>query len=263
MAPPDCAECQLLRAGSTPQGAPLLRRGPFVVHLRPDPAPLPGWLFVAPARHVEQIDDLDAAERTALGPLLGEVAAAVRAETGGAKVYVAVFAEVLHHLHVHVVARPPDLPEAERGPRIFASDRRADPGEALAVARRVHTRLSGPLGGSSPTSATGPAKPARRWRPLLLSALVLPGLGQLATGQWAKGLLLAGGSLVAVVWLLARVSSEAVRRLPTDPLDFDVWSVFAMAEGIRADNAAFFGGVTFVLVALWVIAVLDAWLAQR
>jgi hypothetical protein len=36
-----------------------------------------------------------------------------------------------------------------------------------------------------------------------------------------------------------------------------------MAEAIRADNAAFFSGVTFLLVALWLIAIVDAWLAQR
>jgi hypothetical protein len=115
---------------------------------------------------------------------------------------------------------------------------------------------------SPPTSAKAAAA-RRRWRPLLLSALVLPGLGQLATGQWLKGLLLAGTSLAAVVCLLVRVSSETLRRLPTDPLDFDVGTLFGLAEAIRADNAAFFSGVTLLIVALWLIAIVDAWLAQR
>jgi diadenosine tetraphosphate (Ap4A) HIT family hydrolase len=238
----------------------VLRRGPFVVHLRPDPAPLPGWLLVAPARHVEQMDALEAAEQAMLGPLLSEVTAALRAETSGEKVYVAVFAELMPHLHVHVVARPSDLPESERGPRIFTSDRRADPKEALAVARRVHARLARP---APPRAGPPVATSDSRWRPLLLSALVLPGLGQLATGRWMRGLLLAGASLVAVVLLLVRVSREALRRMPTDPLDFDMGTVFAMAEAIRRDNAALFSGLTFLLVALWLIAILDAWLAQR
>jgi diadenosine tetraphosphate (Ap4A) HIT family hydrolase len=259
MAGPDCLECAVVRNGVTPQGGPVLRRGPFVVHMRPDPAPVPGWLLVAPARHVEQIDALDATEQRLLGPLLSEAAAALRAETGAAKVYVSVFAELMPHLHVHVVARPPDLPESERGPRIFASERRADPAEALAVARRVHARLRGP----APPRTSAKAASESRWRPLLLSALVLPGLGQLATGRWVKGALLAGTSLVAVVFLLARVSSEALRRMPTDPLDFDLGTILGMAEAIRADNAAFFSGVTFLIVALWLIAILDAWLAQR
>ena len=89
---------------------------------------------------------------------------------------------------------------------------------------------------------------------------MLPGLGQLATGHRVKGLLLAGGSLAAVAGLLVRVWSEALRRMPTDPLELDV---FGMAAAIRADNAGFFSGITFVLVALWLVAIADAWLAQR
>jgi hypothetical protein len=155
------------------------------------------------------------------------------------------------------VSRPPDLPEGERGPGVFASERRADPAEGLAVARRVHARLSRPVPPRSASTAD------RRWRPVLLSGLVLPGLGQLATGQWLKGLVLAGASLVAAVLLIVRVSGEALRRMPTDPLDFDVGTVFDMAAAIRHDNASFFSGITLLLVALWVVAVVDAWLAQR
>jgi diadenosine tetraphosphate (Ap4A) HIT family hydrolase len=245
-----CPECDLVRAGTTPLGAPVLRRGPFVVHARPEPIPVPGWLFVAPVRHVEQIDQLDAGERAALGPLVSEVAAALRAETPCAKVYVTVFAEVLHHCHVHVVARPPDLPEGERGPRLFASERRADPAEALRIAERVHARLAAPV-------------PSSRFSPVLLSALVWPGLGQLVKGEWAKGLAIVAGTLVAFGALAVRVWEEAMRRLPTDPAGFDLVQVFDMATSIRQDNAAFFTGVTAALVGLWAIAVADAWRGRR
>jgi diadenosine tetraphosphate (Ap4A) HIT family hydrolase len=245
----DCPECGLVRAGTTPLGAPVLRRGPFVVHARPEPAPVPGWLFVAPLRHVEQVDALDPGERAALGPLLAEVAAALRAETPCAKDYVSVFAEVLHHCHVHVVARPPHHPETERGPRLFASERRADPAEALAVARRVHARLADP--------------PSSRWRALLLSALVWPGLGQLVSGQVAKGLLIITGTLAAFGWLSVRVLGESLRRLPADPTGFDLGQVFEMAAAIQRDNAGFFSAITLVLVGLWALAVADAWRSLR
>jgi diadenosine tetraphosphate (Ap4A) HIT family hydrolase len=245
-----CSECDLVRAGRTPLGAPVLRRGPFVVHARPEPIPVPGWLFVAPSRHVEQIDELDPGERAALGPLLGEVAAALRAETPCAKVYVSVFAEVLHHFHVHVVARPPDLPEGERGPRLFASERRADPAEARRIGERVHARLAAPAS-------------RRRWSPVLLSGLVWPGLGQLVQGKWGRGLLIVGGTLAVFGALVVRVWDEAVRRLPTDPASFDIISVLDMATAIRHDNAAFFSGVTIALVGLWALAVADAWLGRR
>jgi diadenosine tetraphosphate (Ap4A) HIT family hydrolase len=228
----------------------VLRRGPFVVHAAPETFPVPGWLFVAPTRHVEQVDALDAAERAALGPLVAEVAAALRAETPCEKVYVSVFAEVLHHCHVHVVARPPDLPPSERGPRLFASERRADPAEALEIARRVHARLAG-------------SAPSRRVRPVLLSGLVWPGLGQLASGHLVKGLLIVAGTLAAFALLIVRVADEALRRLPTDPADFDLGRIFEMATAIRQDNAAFFTGITAALVGLWAFAVADAWRDRR
>jgi diadenosine tetraphosphate (Ap4A) HIT family hydrolase len=245
-----CPECDLVRAGTTPLGAPVLRRGPFVIHARPEPIPVPGWLFIAPARHVEQIDELDADERATLGPLVAEVAAALRAETACAKVYVSVFAEVLHHCHVHVVARPPDLPESERGPRLFASERRADPAEALRIAGRVQARLRAPASSS-------------RLSPLLLSALVWPGLGQLVKGEWVKGLAIVAGTLVTFGALVVRVWDEAVRRFPADPTGFDLAQVFDMATAIRQDNAGFFSGITAVLVGLWALAVADAWRGRR
>ncbi len=245
MTRPDCPECGLVAAGTTPLGAPLLRRGPFVVHARPEPSPVPGWLYVAPARHVEQIDALHPGERAALGPLLAEVAEALRAETPCAKVYVCVFAEVLHHCHVHVVARPPDHPADERGPRLFASERQTDPARALAVARRVHARLASP--------------PPDRWRAVLLSGLVWPGLGQLVSGQVAKGLAIIAGTLGAFAWLCMRVAGEALRRMPSDAETFDLFHVFEIAADIRRDNAAFFSGITLALVGLWVLAVYDAW----
>lgn len=238
-----------MSAGATPLGAPVLRRGPFVVHARPEPSPVPGWLVVAPIRHVEQIDDLDAAERAALGPLLAEVAHALRAETSCEKVYVSIFAEVLAHCHVHVVARPPDLAPAERGPRLFTSERRADAAKALEVARRVHAHLGAPR--------------SRRWSPILLSGLVWPGLGQLVSGQVAKGLLIIAGTLAAFAWLCLRVLGETFRRMPDDPAAFDLEQVFEMAAAIRRDNAAFFSGIAAVLVGLWALAVFDAWRSER
>ena len=142
MAP--CSECDLAAGGSALDVAPL-RRGPFLVHARPEPPPVPGWMVVAPTRHVEQVDELTAEELLALGPLLGQVAAALRSCTPTAKVYVSVFAEVLAHLHVHVIARPPGLASEMLGPRIFQAS--AEPGSeagtvCAAVARAVLARLS-------------------------------------------------------------------------------------------------------------------------
>jgi len=254
-----CPECAIVREGKAPGGAPVLRRGPFVVHARPEPSPVPGWFVVAAARHVEQVDALGPEEQRALGPLLAEVACALRAETPCEKVYVSVFAEVLPHLHVHVIARPADLPAEERGPRLFASERRAAEEERAGLARRVHARLARP---SAPAPEAGRAG-LRRWRAVVLSAVVCPGAGQLAQRRWGPGLGLLLGSLGLIVVLLVKVAREAAARMPTDPSTLDPLFPFEMAAEIQRANAGFFAAITAGLVLLWVLGILDAWRAER
>jgi diadenosine tetraphosphate (Ap4A) HIT family hydrolase len=216
---------------------------------------------VAPARHVEQVDALTPDEQRALGPLLTEVAAAVRAETPCEKVYVSIFTEVLNHLHVHVIARPPGLPEEERGPRLFASARRAEEAERIALFQRVQSRMAAaPAGRSAPPAKgmfSGP------WRAVLLSAAVCPGVGQLAQKRYVPGLAMLGATLALVIVLLAKVVREAIDRMPTDPVGLDPLFAFGLAGEIQRANAGFFAWITAGLVLLWVIGIADAWLAQR
>src|SRR5258706_12068809 len=82
---------------------------------------LPGWVVVAPARHVVSLAELSPDEAAALGPLLTAVSRAVIDVTGCAKVYLALFAEAegFEHLHIHVVPRHSDLTADLRGPRVF------------------------------------------------------------------------------------------------------------------------------------------------
>lgn len=248
-----CLECAIVRAGATPGGAPVVRRGPFVVHPLPEPSAVPGWFVVAPERHVEQLDALRGDEQRAFGPLLAEVAAAVRAETPCEKVYLSVFAEVLPHLHVHVIARPPGLPAGERGPGLFASERRADEEERAELARRVHARLATPAG----RAARGP------WRAVLLSGLVCPGAGQLVQRRYAPGLALVLASVGLAAALLVKVAREALVRIPADPAALGPLFVFDLAAEIQRANAGFFTATTLGLVLLWLIGIADAWRAQR
>jgi diadenosine tetraphosphate (Ap4A) HIT family hydrolase len=228
----------------------MLRRGPFVVHAIPEGGPVPGWLVVAPARHVEQIDALRADELASLGPLLAQVAAALRAETSCEKVYVSIFAEVLPHLHVHVIARPPGLPAAEIGPRLFLADGRA--GGAEALTRRVLARLAAPPAAGAP----GRSRPLRA---ALLSGLVCPGAGQIHNRDYLKGILLIGATVIAALWLLARLMTEVLRGLPEDGATSDPLAVLALVEEIQRRNAGFFLGFTLVLTALWVYGIVDAY----
>jgi hypothetical protein len=98
---------------------------------------------------------------------------------------------------------------------------------------------------------------------VLLSGLVLPGLGQFANGAPLKGLAFAGGTVAALAVLVRRVARETLLRLPTDPLDIDLGLPLRLAREIHRDNASFFLWMTVVVVALWVGSMLDAWRDAR
>jgi len=186
----------------------------------------------------------------------------VRAETPCEKTYVAVFSEVLPHLHVHVIARPPSLPEADCGPRVFATPP-VPAHEAEDVARRVLARLATlplPRGGSPPRVASrrDPALHAA-----LLSALVCPGVGQIRNRQLAKGIALIGLTVAAAGYLLVRMLTEVFRFLPTDGTVIDPMSAFDIASEIQARNTGAFSTLSFVLLAVWIYGTVDAWLVAR
>jgi diadenosine tetraphosphate (Ap4A) HIT family hydrolase len=244
-----CPECRVAK-GDLGSGLLALREGAFVVHPKLEAPPVPGWMVVAPLRHVEQWDALDATELRELGPLVARVSAALRASTPTTRVYVSVFAEVLPHFHVHVVARPPEWPAEERGARLFLAEGRLGDPEPMALARRVYAHLAG----------SGAAKKAASpWTPALLSGLFWPGAGQLKNRRWVKGFffsLMSGLVLARIAWRVASPAWDALLAAPA-PLDFaEMW---ALAEEIRGRNAAELSALSLVLLALWAASVFDAW----
>jgi len=129
--------------------------------------------------------------------------------------------------------------------------------------RRITTnprKLGRPV--SRPGDATG-APRTRPLRPVLLSGLVFPGLGQLVSGHALRGLVFGLGNLAVAVALVHRVARETLARLPTDPAQMDPFLPFRLAQEIHRDNASFFFWVTVVLVVLWGGSVIDAWLCSR
>jgi diadenosine tetraphosphate (Ap4A) HIT family hydrolase len=137
-----CLECDFLRSGA--HEPPLLRTAHFAVHGKIEIPAVPGWMIIAPLRHVEQVDALDGLAQSELQPLIARVAAALRAATPTARVYVCTWNEMLSHLHIHVIARPPDFPPERRGARLFLEDAPTDPAARQAghdVARAVLAAL--------------------------------------------------------------------------------------------------------------------------
>jgi diadenosine tetraphosphate (Ap4A) HIT family hydrolase len=235
-------------------GAAALRLGAFALHEKLETPPVPGWLVLAPLRHVEQWDGLSAREQAELGPLVARVSAALRAETPTAKVYVSVFAEVLPHFHVHVVARPPELPAEERGAQLFLVEGRAPQAERRDLFRRVCLRLEE---ASARTRARSP------WTPVLLSGLLWPGLGQMRNGDALKGLALATAGLVAMGAFVVRISRDAAAALLEAPPPEGFRDILTLAQEVRTRHASELSLLTFVLVAVWVVSVADAWWGAR
>lgn len=120
---PACLTCELIRrrdAGEAPLWDSIYRTPAWdVVHSYN--TALPGWLVLVARRHIEAVDALTEEEAVELGRLLRRVSLALKTVTGCAKTYVIQFAEAAEHphVHVHVVARMPDMPPERRGPNVF------------------------------------------------------------------------------------------------------------------------------------------------
>ena len=102
-----------------------------------------------------------------------------------------------------------------------------------------------------------------RWRPVLLSGLVFPGLGQLVMGHPWRALAFAGSSVALLAAVVARVVRETQRLLPEDADSLlDPALPFRLAVEVHRANAAFFLWATLGIVALWLGSMADAWLSR-
>lgn len=81
-----------------------------------------GWLVLVLRRHIHALAEMTDEEAAELGPLVRDVSVALERVLGVPRTYAVQLAEhPLHpHVHVHLIARPDDLPKHHRGPGIFA-----------------------------------------------------------------------------------------------------------------------------------------------
>ncbi len=102
-----------------------------------------------------------------------------------------------------------------------------------------------------------------RWKPVLLSGLVFPGLGQLVSGHPWRALGFAGPSVALLLAVVRRVLRETERLLPDDAAALlDPALPFRLAVEIQRANASFFLGATLGILALWIGSMADAWLSR-
>ncbi len=104
-------------------------------------APVAGFSYLEPKRHIPAITELDGPEATSLGPTLARVTSALQQVTGADLVYVNVFGERVAHLHFNLA--PHRAGDALRGgPGMLDGDASPVPAEELqAAAERVRGLL--------------------------------------------------------------------------------------------------------------------------
>jgi diadenosine tetraphosphate (Ap4A) HIT family hydrolase len=136
-----CIACQANEGRLHAPGGVIFDDGLWRVEHMLAPALLPGWLIVKTVRHVESLAELTHAEAGALGPLLTRATSALEAVTGADRVYAALFAEAVRHIHFHLVPRQDAVPARSRGPSIFDLPPKADLAACERLALAVADRL--------------------------------------------------------------------------------------------------------------------------
>lgn len=81
-----------------------------------------GWLVILPKRHVEALHELTREEFLELAEIEYRLVQVMGTDPSVQKEYMMCFAEGegFHHVHIHVVPKPANLPVHLKGPRVFA-----------------------------------------------------------------------------------------------------------------------------------------------
>jgi histidine triad (HIT) family protein len=110
----NCLFCDI-QSGQTPSvGGPVYEDELVYAHhfYAEDRVNYLGHLIVETKRHTPDFTTLTPAEAQAVGLLIARLSGAIKTCTGAEKVYAEFYGEVTPHLHVHLMARYPETPEA-------------------------------------------------------------------------------------------------------------------------------------------------------
>ena len=118
----ECLSCLSIQGVQRISPGPIIYEGNFWVVDHAYPTSLKGWLVIGIRRHVEALHDLTHEEFQELADIQYHLAQVMRSRTSIEKEYMMCFAESeqFHHIHIHFVAKPQDLPPDTIGPRIFS-----------------------------------------------------------------------------------------------------------------------------------------------
>ncbi|HLZ56872.1 MAG TPA: HIT family protein [Ktedonosporobacter sp.] len=117
----ECLTCLNLSGERRISPAPLIYEGTSWVVDHAYPTTHPGWLVILPKRHIEALHELTQEEFQELAEIEYKLVQVMHTDSAIQKEYLMCFAEGegFHHVHIHVVPRPVNLPAELKGPRIF------------------------------------------------------------------------------------------------------------------------------------------------
>lgn len=118
----DCLTCLNLSGERRISPGPFIYEGTYWMVDHAYPTTHLGWLVILPKRHIEALHELTKEEFQELADIEYQLVQVMHSDSSIQKEYLMCFAEGegFHHVHIHVVPRPADLPEHLKGPRVFA-----------------------------------------------------------------------------------------------------------------------------------------------
>jgi diadenosine tetraphosphate (Ap4A) HIT family hydrolase len=118
----ECLTCLNLSGEQRISPGPFIHEGVHWVVDHAYPTTHLGWLVIVPKRHVEALHELGQEEFEELAQFEYQLVQVMHTDSTVQKEYMMCFAEGegFHHVHIHVVPKPADLPADLTGPRIFA-----------------------------------------------------------------------------------------------------------------------------------------------
>ncbi|GHO50484.1 HIT family protein [Ktedonospora formicarum] len=136
---------------STPGGILFEDRLVYVHHYCRDEGPsYLGHLLLKTKRHVPGLADLTEAEGQAIGQSIARLSKALQACTGAEKIYAEAYYEVVPHLHLHLMARYPETPQAYWRWKIgeWPQAPQGGPEAIAALCEQIHAYLAQTVSGS-------------------------------------------------------------------------------------------------------------------
>ena len=118
----ECLTCLNLSGERRISPGPFVYQGTHWVVDHAYPTTHLGWLVILPKRHIEALHELSREEFQELAEIEYKLVQVMHTDSSVQKEYMMCFAEGegFHHVHIHLVPKPADLPAEIKGPRVFA-----------------------------------------------------------------------------------------------------------------------------------------------